>query len=250
VSCSCSPLAELGRAGLLGPVGFDGAEQRTLTIPDSGDPVSWFVGSGGGSPWGWEVQLVVTPGAGMRLTGILSVDGWWQPATQLRIEGWDLNRGGRLLVPWPRFTLSVVDALAGGLGATSELAGWALARCAGDPPLGSSVLHGRTTTTVAKSSSSAVAVPSGATSYRVIPGFDVSGPIGVLVRDTPGGGAAEDWESFTIDGNADVSSGGGPLAGWGEVPPLLTPQILLSNFDPINDADVTVLWRFDLRSSR
>ena len=69
----------------------------------------------------------------------------------------------------------------------------------------------------------------------------------MTVQDTPtGGGAAEVWETFAIDPSLAVNSGGGPLAGWGPIPPVAAPVVSVANADAINARSVAVIWRFDL----
>jgi len=191
-------------------------QRARLSVSDAGtESQAWKCGiSAAEAPWGWDIALRTTLAASARVTGTLKGGYPWEDAPEaLSIGPFDVNSGGRIYVPAPVFSLTATDALASSGGNTSYVDCWALPRARDGGQLGATCLHGRTSASVAAGGSTSFDVPSGATGYRVIPESSATAPFAISAKNTPSGGAAETWESWTLDPASATDSAGGAQGG-------------------------------------
>lgn len=220
------------------PLSVDGAGTRTseLYIGDD-DPKRAAA---------WEVAIHVSLGTKDRLLGRLVARGWYQATVTHTYDGWDVNAGGRIFVPWPMFALSFIGALAGA-GTASTVNVSALPWTPGSPALGHTSLYGRSLVSLAAGGTTSTAVPSGATHYRVAPNSGGTAGFAVEEAATASGGSEQAWDAYTLDPLASFSAGVSAPEGWRRVPPPLgTTVVRIVNLDGLNARKVAIHWRYDL----
>jgi len=236
-------------------MGHNPTEYRRITVAgDGSDSDVWRVGgtAEGFPPSGWLVWIRTNSASGgiPEIRGNITLRAGWQTSeAEIELSDLEINHGGLMWVPWPRFELGpFLDNAASSVSSTIDLAACPLRPGIPIPP-GASKVYSRTDAeSIDAGASDAITPPEGATRYALgmDPAAGWTGPLQVAERST-GGGVNTVQRSYSL-GNA-TSSIPTNTTGW-QLVPGLPGDILLTNDDGSAACGVSVRWEIDFTGVR
>jgi len=220
-----------------------------ISVPTNGDESAIsFIGNEP-SCAGWLLSFRVQLPAGSLLEAQMTCrDNWEDLSRGIAFNGWLVEQGGQLYVPYPSLDISFTDFLSGGGGTESIVHLTARSVSRGTQvDHSNSIMYGLSgPKTTNSGATTTISRPDGANFYQVGIG-KAGGPWEIINQIDPGGGVGNLVLSYFELDSSEANSGDVGGENWRLIPAADDSEITAKNTHASDAGTVNVFWKYDLK---
>jgi len=221
-----------------------------VSVPTNGDESSLsFIGNEP-SCAGWLLSFRVELPAGSMISAQMTCrDAWENNSVGLEFNGWMVEAGGQLFVPYPSLDIGFTDFLSGGGGTETVVHITARSVAEGiQIDHSKSVMYGVSgPKTVNSGDTETLDKPDGASHYQIGIG-KAGGPWEIRNQVDPGGGVGNLVLSYFLADASDSSSGDVGGENWRLLVPADGSEVTAKNTHASAAGTINLFWKYSLRS--
>ena len=221
-----------------------------VSVPTDGSESSLIFIGNEPSCAGWLLSFKVELPAGSMVSCDMTCrDDWENSSVGLEFNGWAVEAGGQLFVPYPSMDLSFSDFLQGGGGTETTVQVTARSVARGTQiDHSESVMYGLTgPKTTASGATTTLEKPDGASHYQI--GISkAGGPWEIVHQIDPGGGIGALVLSYFEADSSESNSGDIGGENWRLLIPADGSEVTAKNTHGSAAGTINVFWKYNLRS--